>query len=205
MKSGDESRTHPSLLLRLRYLADQEAWKEFVTRYGPRIDAWCRGWRLKEADVEDVTQEVLLRLARELAKFDYDPKHSFRGWLYTVTHHVFRDWARKRRDVPVGGDEALAALLGSAEAPRSLAEHLDVEFDKEVLAFATDRVRREVGERDWRVFELLAMRGEKAQDVEKVDGRKASALYVCRSRVQKRLREAIARLESKPPKCGATP
>ena len=30
--------------------ADQEAWAEFVRRYGPQIHRWCQSWHLQEAD-----------------------------------------------------------------------------------------------------------------------------------------------------------
>ena len=45
---------------------DQVAWARFVGLYGSRIRGWCRRWGLQEADSEDVTQDVLLRLARKL-------------------------------------------------------------------------------------------------------------------------------------------
>ena len=60
-------RTRTSLLLRLRQAPpDQDAWAEFVDRYGRQIHAWCRRWGLQEADAQDVTQTVLLRLASKL-------------------------------------------------------------------------------------------------------------------------------------------
>jgi DNA-directed RNA polymerase specialized sigma24 family protein len=51
---------------RVRSPLDQAAWNEFVERYGRRIYGWCRQWGLQEADAEDVTQDVLLRLARKM-------------------------------------------------------------------------------------------------------------------------------------------
>jgi RNA polymerase sigma-70 factor (ECF subfamily) len=51
-------RTSPTLLERVRSApADQQAWDEFVERYGRKIYAWCRQWGLQETDAEDVTQE----------------------------------------------------------------------------------------------------------------------------------------------------
>ena len=82
-------RTRASLLLRLRQAPpDQEAWAEFVDRYGPQILAWCRRWGLQETDAQDVTQTVLLQLASKLRTFTYDPAQRFRGWLKTLTHHA---------------------------------------------------------------------------------------------------------------------
>src|SRR5262249_47193788 len=79
MQIGSETSTSPTLLGRLqRDAADQEAWRQFVRRYGPRIYHWCRRWDLQEADAQDVTQNVLLKLVAKLRAFRYDPARSFR-------------------------------------------------------------------------------------------------------------------------------
>src|SRR5438132_14128374 len=98
--------TSPTLLARLRHSpADQTAWGEFVDRYGPRIYAWCRHWRLQEADAQDVTQAVLVRLAEKMRAFAYDPQRSFRGWLKTLARHAWDDLrAARGRHAPGSGD-----------------------------------------------------------------------------------------------------
>src|SRR5262249_59472623 len=74
LMSLSPSLTSATLLGRLRCSpADQEAWKEFVLRYGPKIYRWCRQWNLQEADAQDVAQTVLLKLAGKMPAFDYDP------------------------------------------------------------------------------------------------------------------------------------
>jgi RNA polymerase sigma-70 factor (ECF subfamily) len=65
---------------RLRHApADQSAWGEFVDRYGRKIYGWCRHWGLQEPDAEDVTQDVLLKLAEKMRTFAYDASDSFRA------------------------------------------------------------------------------------------------------------------------------
>src|SRR5437868_2059722 len=92
MDSTSGGRTSATLLGRQRQApTDQAAWGEFVDRYGPRIYAWCRRWHLQEADAQDVTQAVLVRLAEKISTFDYDPGRSFRGWLKTLTRHARDD------------------------------------------------------------------------------------------------------------------
>jgi RNA polymerase sigma-70 factor (ECF subfamily) len=102
--------TSTTLLERLRQApADQAAWAEFVGRYGHRIHGWCRQWGLQEADAQDVTQTVLLKLLRTMQTFRYDPAQRFRAWLKTVTHHAWQDLVRSRRQVAAGGDPAVDA------------------------------------------------------------------------------------------------
>ena len=57
--------------------SDHVAWERFVGVYGSKIRGWCRRWGLQEADTEDVTQDVLLRLAQKLGTFQYDPVAQF--------------------------------------------------------------------------------------------------------------------------------
>ena len=83
---------------------DHVAWARFVNLYGSRIRGWCRRWGLQEADSEDVTQDVLLRLSQKLGAFQYDPSRSFRGWLRTVTQHVDGTSSEPRRSEIVTAD-----------------------------------------------------------------------------------------------------
>ena len=74
-----DSGTRITLLGRLRRdPTHQGAWREFVDLYGPKIMAWCQRWNLQEADAEDVTQVILIKLAEKLRDFTYDPSKSFR-------------------------------------------------------------------------------------------------------------------------------
>src|SRR5262249_57394156 len=110
------SETRVTLLARLgRDPTDQAAWAEFVEHYGRHIYRWCRQWGLQDADAEDVTQEILLKLARKLREFTYNPESSFRGWLKTVAHHAWRDFVDGRSRARPAGDERIWELLQSVE------------------------------------------------------------------------------------------
>src|SRR5437868_5171660 len=158
MGSSSGSWTSPSLLGRLRRdPTDQDAWQKFVQRYGPKIFRWCRQWKLQEADAEDVTQNVLTKLAAKLQSFVYDPALSFRGWLKTLTAHALSDFVADRRRPGHGsGDSQVAELLDTLEARTDLVAHLEEEFDREVLEEALTRVQLRVTPRRWEAFRLTA-------------------------------------------------
>ena len=119
---------------------DQAAWARFVGVYGSKIRGWCRKWGLQEADSEDVTQDVLLRLAQKLGSFQYDPSRSFRGWLRTVTQNALADFlAHRKRQCAGSGDDAVCEQLQSVQARDDLLEHLKDQFDSEILAVACAR------------------------------------------------------------------
>src|SRR4051812_42811648 len=113
MSDAANPTTSPTLLGRLaRMPTDQGAWGEFVARYGPQIYGWCRRWGLQEADAQDVTQNILLELSRQMSRFRYNAAGSFRGWLKTIAHRTWCKFLDARRRPGVGsGDSAVAAML----------------------------------------------------------------------------------------------
>jgi RNA polymerase sigma-70 factor (ECF subfamily) len=198
---NDESnlRTSSSLLRRVQHdVGDQTAWNDFVARYGPRIRAWCRNWRLQEADAQDVTQEVLLRLVQKLREFEYDPARSFRAWLKTVVHHAWQDFLARRGRAGLGsGDSDVWASLQSVEARDDLEKQLNDLFDREVLEEAMTRVRQRVAPHTWEAFRLLTFEGLSGSEVAPRVGMQVTMVYVAKSKVQKMLREEMEALEGR--------
>src|SRR5271168_1124400 len=100
----DPWRTNPNLLSRLRDSADEQAWVEFHDRYAPMIRGWCSHWFPRELD--DMAQEVFIRLAACLKAFDYEPgKGRFRGYLKTVTHRLMADLKERPSHTPLIANE----------------------------------------------------------------------------------------------------
>ena len=197
MESGFAGRTSIHMLAKLRQdPTDQAAWSEFVRRYGPWIYRWCRQWRLPEADAQDVTQNVLLVLAKQMRTFDYDPALSFRGWLKTVTHHAWRDFVVGRARPGGGtGDSGVLELLHSVEARDRLVEDLDEEFRRDLLEEAMARVRLRVQAHTWEAFRLLAVEGLSGAEAGARLGMKVATVHVARSQVQKLLQEETRRID----------
>src|SRR6266568_483467 len=125
--------TRVTLLTRLKQdPSDQAGWDEFVERYGRHIYRWCRQWKLQDADAEDVTQNILVKLSQSLRAFAYDPSRSFRGWLKTVAHHAWRDFEdSRRRGQAAAGDSHTQDLMLTLEAREDLAQKLEAAFDFE--------------------------------------------------------------------------
>ena len=191
-----ETQTSATLLARLRQVPpDQAAWAQFADRYGRKIYGWCCQWGLQQADAEDVTQNVLLRLAQKMRAFEYDPARSFRAWLKTVARNAWSDYGSARKAaVAAGGSHALEALH-TAEAREDLLRRLDEEFDRELLDEAMARVRARVTPRTWEAFERTALRGQSGAEAAGALGMKVATVFVAKSKVQKMLQEELRKLE----------
>lgn len=189
--------TSPTLLARLRHDPSNEAaWDEFIEHYGRHIYRWCRQWRLQDADAQDVAQEILLKLARKLRDFDYNPKSSFRGWLKTIAHHAWRDFIDGQgRGRPIA-DEQIWELLQSVEAREDLIQKLEEAFDYELLEAAKVQVRLRVAPHTWEAFRLVAIEGLPVAEVAAKVHMQVAMVYVAKSKVQKMLQEEIQKLET---------
>jgi len=198
VEQSSSSSTSSSLIARLRHTpADTPAWDEFVRRYGPRIYAWCRGWGLQDADAQDVCQNVLIDIARQMRKFRYDPARSFRAWLKTLAHGAWCDFlARQQQPDRGSGSSAVLRLLQAVEARDDLARKFEEEFDLQLLEEAMAQVRERIEPNTWEAFRLLAFEGLTGRDAAARLGMKIGAVFMAKSRVQKMLKEAIRRLES---------
>lgn len=198
--TGEDSQwqTHLSLLVKLREApSDPSAWSAFVQRYEPLLHLWCREHGLQDADVLDVTQNILLKLARHMGSFVYDPAQRFRGWLRIVTRNTWADFVKSQGRVVQGsGDSGIQALLERQQAPADLADRLEKQFDQDLLAQAETRVRQRVEAHTWEAFRLTAVEGTTGAAAARALGMQPSAVFKAKSKVVKMLRQEIKQLES---------
>lgn len=196
MGATPDSTTSLTLLGRLRRdPGDQGAWNAFVDRYGPRVYAWCRRWQLQEADASDVTQNVMLELARQMGSFEYRPEGSFRSWLKTIAFRAWRDFLAARKRVPADGYDAVLDQLADPGAADDLVRRLDEECERETLEVAMTNVQLRVQPHTWRAFTLTAIEGRSGAEVAAELGMQVGAVWVARSKVQRFLRDEVRRLE----------
>jgi RNA polymerase sigma-70 factor (ECF subfamily) len=189
--------TSPTLLGRLRNSPDDAAaWSEFVDRYGAVVFRWCRKWGLQEVDAEDVTQNVLLDLGRQMRQFEYRADGRFRGWLRTIAHRAWCDFlSARQRQTPGSGDTAVAGMLASVPAGTELVDRLDAECEREMLDAAMTVVRLRVDSHTWDAFKLTALDGVGGVDAATQLKMPVASVYQAKSRVQKLLQQEVERLD----------
>lgn len=197
MSTASGPLTSVTLLGRLRHLpADPNAWQEFIDCYGPRIFRWCRQGGIQEADAEDLTQIILLKLLRVMQTFEYDPAQRFRSWLRTVVQNSWHDLARSlQRTKRESGANGNGDSLDSIAARDDLITRLESAYDKELLELAASRVRLRVAPATWEVYRLSAIEQVPVNDVAKKLNMKVAAVYKARNNVQKYLRDEVKYLE----------
>jgi RNA polymerase sigma-70 factor (ECF subfamily) len=176
----------------LRDPADQAAWATFAENYGRRIYTWCRRWHLQEADAEDLTQGLLVKIPVKMRSFHYDPQTgSFRGWLKTVVRHALSDFLRSR----ARAGKTSYALLESVEAEQDLIKELDERFERELLEEAMARVEVRVSVATWEAFRRTAIDNQSGKEAAAALEIPVAHVYVYKQRVQDMLKEEIRLLQ----------
>ena len=193
----DTPSTRITLLALLRAEpTDQDAWSEFVTRYGPKVAEWCRAQRLAPSQVEELTQDVLTSLFQAFKIFQYDAqKGRFRAYLYTVTRRAIARWHKRAARVPKTSMEDVLSLVPAED---DLFERLDAEFDLERLHLAMRQVQSRVQAATWKSFQSTELEGQKAATVGAELGLSVATVNVYRSRVRALIKEELRWLDDKP-------
>jgi RNA polymerase sigma factor (sigma-70 family) len=93
---------------------DNRAWEAFVRRYAALIVAAVRNVAPTTGDVEDLTQEVFVRLCKDEFRLlrTYDStRASLSTWITIVARSTARDGLRRRRPISVPIEAVPEALL----------------------------------------------------------------------------------------------
>jgi len=132
----------PDALLR----GEKAAWDAFVRRYGGLVVAAVRGVAFAYGDVEDLTQDVFVRLCKDDFRLlrSYDPaRASVSTWITIVARSTARDGLRRRRpeSVPIDAVPEAQLAIDPVEPVEKLKlpEALLSPRQREILAMLYDR------------------------------------------------------------------
>jgi RNA polymerase sigma-70 factor (ECF subfamily) len=191
---ADAPITRPSLLVRIRDPRDGRSWSEFVDLYAPLVYRFARKHGLQDADAADFTQDVLRAVAGAASRLDYDPQRgTFRGWLFTVVRNRLRDFLeRRRRQCQGSGDTETHRLL---EQQEDLLDAWEQEYAWQLLTRAAQQIRGTVQESTWQAFWQTTIEEKTGQEVASALGMSVAAVYLAKSRIMARLKEAIEQVQ----------
>ena len=174
---------------------DADAWSRFVLLYGPLIVAWCRRYKLQDADSLDVAQEGLFQFLRQAERFEYDRSKRFRSYLRKITHVAWLNWVERQKSREVRNGDTPGGL-DQIPARDELISLMEAEYDRELLALAMEHVKKRVEPHTWEVFRLLAIEGHSGKDAAERMGMRVGSAFAARHKVQTLLKQEILRLDS---------
>ena len=178
--------TSPTLLNRLRQPSQPEAWARFVHLYTPLLLCWARRQGFQEADAQDLVQEVLVKLVRELPTYERGKGQSFRGWLFRVTVNQCRDFRRRKATRALPGPDGLSAVSDD-----SLSELEETEYRRLLVRRGLEVIRPDFSESTWTAFTRVMVEGRSPADVAAELNLSVNAVFLARNRVLTRLRQEL--------------
>ena len=183
--------TSLSLLDRLRQSPEDADWSRLIEAYSPLLRAWLMRAEVQAADADDLVQEVLLVVHRELPKFEHNQRRgAFRTWLRQIVVHRLRNfWRSRGRLIAAGNDSQLEEQLKQLEDDGSqLSQRWDREHNLAVARKLLELIESRFTESTRLVFRRLVVDGADADTVAAETGLSLNAIFTAKSRVLRELR-----------------
>jgi len=134
-------------LLKLLVKGDEEAYRYIYRRYAPKIGALAKSY-LGSDDVDDIIQEVFLRIYKNVRRFRGDARLS--TWIYKITINVCNNVYKKlkNRDILIdfsenddNDDEYFLQYGTEEDVQKNAVNEIEIEVLRKALARLTPEDR----------------------------------------------------------------
>ena len=191
MPQNNDSSISSSLLYRAQR-SDDIAWTKLNQLYFPLIQQWIRSSGVAAADADDIAQQVLVQVHRNIGNFSRDgDSGSFTGWVWTTTKFKIRDYINEQKTQPraAGGSMAVELMHQLEKNENEIFDEVNasVRLTRNLL----EMIRAEFKSFTWDAFWRVAVEGERAADVAADMDMTVQAVYKAKSKVLRRVREEL--------------
>ncbi len=189
----NDSLTISESLLDAARNGDELAWRELVDLLYPLVAGTVRNHLRREADRDDVAQEVFVKIFANLGQ--YAGRQPFDHWVSRITLNACRDWLRRIAARPLtcycdlsdDEREILQRTLASDAPP--------ADETPAMLNALLDRMIAALAPREQIAIRMLDLEQHSVQDVCNHTGWGASKVKVTAMRARRKLAEQMQRLE----------
>ena len=166
---------------------NEAAWEHFYDFYAPLIRLHGHDCGLKNENLEDLIQNVMITLSAQLPGFDYNPsKGRFRDYLRRIVRARACDMLRKiyrQERIPYEpGEEA------------ECSDCFEDEWREYVLKQSLEQLKMQVSLHHYQIFFLLNIRNYKVKELARFYQVPAVTIYTIRNRVEAKLKEIVRKL-----------
>ncbi len=174
---------------------DVDAFEEVLKKYQRHVLNIIKK-HVPYGQVEDVAQDVFVRIFQSLPLATFEEQNGFQGWISTITIRTCYDFWRKRyrsRELSISSlterqQAWLEEALSEASAQSFQQEGLEKEA-KEILDWALEKLSAE----DRMVIELVHLEGYSAKEAGRLLGWSTANVKVRSFRSRKKLRRLLDR------------
>lgn len=186
--------TRASLIFRLKDRRDDDSWQQFCDHYEPYIFSIAAKMGVRDADLDDVVQQVMIKTWKALPDFDYDSDAGrFKNWLAQVTRNVVLPFLRNQRR-----DES---------KHREYGQEKQFDNDDEFLLFADKQWKITMGKMAWeniqdnfageaqQIFELMSQGVKNIEIADQLE-MKQNTVAASKKRLIAALQKEVVRLHA---------
>jgi RNA polymerase sigma-70 factor (ECF subfamily) len=182
----------------------EPAFEELVRRHQQRVFALVSGILRRQEDVEDIAQQVFLKVFLSLKRFDH--RAAFSTWLYKITVNECWDYLRKKKVRPLVyeadlSEEQVSRLDGIVSADRVALGPNDRAEVKDMLNHMLETLPAE----DQQLLVLKEIEGFSVQELAEILDLNVNTVKVRLFRARGRVMDAYRRRLSPTSQSGAKP
>ena len=195
---NNQCHTRYTLLMRARDPADVDAWQEFVTYYREFIRMVLFQMNLKSPDVDDLIQEILIKIWKSLPEHEYNKERArFRTWLSRlirnqVVDHMRSNQSRSKKHTAFFEKEVEGQKVVAEPA---VEEIIEKEWEVYVVQLALKNIESLFSSRAIEAF-TMSVDGKTAEEIAMHLGVKPNSVIKLKNRVKERLMVEIRHLRS---------
>ncbi len=150
---------------------------------------------MQDADAQDLSQDVLVRISRSIDRWKPQPGIRFRNWLRKVASNAIVTAVTNSKSFELVDGNAAEQILADTPEFTAARSELHSECVRERYLRAAAIVRVDVSPVTWAAFEQTVILGRSCEEAAESLGKSIGTIYAARSRILKRLQTEVQRLE----------
>lgn len=179
-------KTRATLIQRLQFQNDEQAWEEFIEVYSRYIYGIIRKLGVSAQSAEELSQAILVKLWEKLPDYKFLPEIAkFRTWLFRVIYNSVISHKRK-----LNKEMITSEITDEVEVKPEINEIMEQEWEKYIANIAWEKVKPMFSGSAIQVFEL-SIEGKSSEEISEQLGLKLNTVYKLRNRFKDKLAKQI--------------
>lgn len=166
------------------------SFESLYDRWFTDVSRWVRALGAREADRDDLVQDVFLVVHRRLPDFD---GHNVAGWLYQIARRKVRDHRRLLWVKQLFGSSSVPLAEGTLTTDMSPLRELETKQRRELL----DHLLGKLNPDQRAAFTLFELEGNSGEEIAAIQGVPINTVWARIHKARKKLQEQAERVEKR--------
>jgi len=196
--------TRTTLLERLKDWQDDSSWRDFFDIYWKLIYGVAIKGGLTKEEAQDVVQETMLTVAKQMPNFKYDGKAgSFKSWLLNTTRWRITDQFRKREALAVSHSSSDDADIGTRTADKMIdpaSQDMnalwEAEWERNLLEAAIMKVKRRLDPQKYQIFDFSVNKEWPPEKIAAAFSIPIAQVYLAKHRATAMIKEEVEKMNA---------